>query len=64
MFITIDERFKHDEAHEVSMIFLGDRVVLNVARTYYASVKRIISTRRATKTEKTLFYGYLERTRG
>ena len=64
MFTTVDERFEYDEMREISMGFLGDVVVLNVARTDRADVTRIISARRATKKERTRFHAYLKRTLG
>ena len=52
MFTAVDERFKYDEMREISMDFLGDVVVLNVAHTGRAGVIRIISARRATNEGK------------
>ena len=64
VFNAVDERFDYGETREISMGFLGDMVVLNVAHTDRDGVTRIISARRATKKERTLFYAYLERTLG
>ena len=64
VFTAVDERHEYDEMREISMGFLGGMVVLNVAHTDRAGVTRIISARRATKKERTVFYAYLERTLG
>lgn len=64
VFNAVDERFDYDETREISMGFIGGMVVLNVAHTDRDGVTRIISARRATKKERTLFYAYLERTLG
>lgn len=64
VFTAVDERFEYNEMREVSVGFLGGMVLLNVAHTDSAGITRIISARRATKKERTLFYAYLERTIG
>ena len=64
MLTKVDERFEYDEMREISMGFLGDVVVLNVVHTDRAGVTRIISARRATKTERTQFHAHLKRTLG
>jgi len=64
VFNAVDERFDYGEPREISMGFLGGMVVLNVAHTDRDGITRIISARRATKKERTLFYAYLERTLG
>ena len=60
VFTAVDERFEYDETREISMGFLRDMVVLNVAHTDRAGITRIISARRATKKERRLFHAYLK----
>jgi uncharacterized DUF497 family protein len=52
------------EYRELSFGLLGGVVVLAVAHTDRDGKIRIISARKATKQERKLFYGYLEKTLG
>ena len=61
---AVDERFNYDETREISIGSLAGVVVLSVVRTDRTGVTRIISARRATKTERKLFDDYLKRTLG
>lgn len=60
----IDDRFDYGEVREVSFGFLGETVVLSVTHTDRANRKRIISARKATRSERRMFYEYLERALG
>ena len=61
---AVDERFDYDEMREISIGSLAGVVVLSVVHTDRTGVTRIISARRATKTERKLFDDYLKRTLG
>ena len=61
---AVDERFDYGEMREISIGSLAGVVVLSVVHTGRTGVTRIISARRATKTERKLFDGYLKRTLG
>ena len=52
------------ELREFSLGFLGAAIVLAVAHTDRDGKIRIISARKATKSERKLFYDYIERTFG
>lgn len=61
---NIDDRFDYGEIREVSFGFLGQTVVLSVTHTDRDNRKRIISARKATRSERRMFYAYLERALG
>ena len=60
----IDDRFDYDEVREVSFGFLGETVVLSVTHTDRDGRKRLISARKATRSERRMFYAYLEKALG
>lgn len=58
---AIDDRFDYGEVREVSLGFLGEAVVLSVTHTDRENRKRLISARKATRSERRMFYAYLEK---
>ena len=61
---SVDDRQDYGELREVSFGLLGSAVVLAVTHTDRDGKTRIISARKATRPERRLFYGYLERALG
>jgi len=61
---TIDDRQDYGEIREVSVGLIEHVVVLSVAHTDRDGVRRIISARRASRSERRLFYEYLEKALG
>ena len=61
---NIDDRFDYPETREISLGFLGETIVVNVVHTDRNGKTRIISARKATRSERILFYAYLEKTFG
>ncbi len=64
VFTRLDDRFHKGEIREISFGFLGSTVILSVAHTDRDGRTRIISARKATKSERKVFYAYLEKTIG
>lgn len=64
VFTRMDDRFAHDEPREISLGILGEMVVLSVAHTDRDGKTRIISARKATRSERRMFYAYLEKAFG
>lgn len=61
---NVDDRNEYGELREFSFGMLGGTIVLCVVHTDRDGVVRIISARKATKKERTLFYDYLEKAIG
>ncbi len=59
-----DRRFRYDEPRDISLGMIDGIVVLAVAYTDRASVTRIISARKATRSERRHFHAYLNQTLG
>ena len=64
VFKRFDDRLRTGEIREISFGFLGSTVILAVAHTDRNGKTRIISARKATKSERRVFYAYLEKTIG
>ena len=60
----IDGRRDYGEIREVSYGMIAEFVVVTVVRTDRSGKKRIISARRAEKSERKNYYVYLEKTLG
>ena len=61
----IDERYDYGEIREISYGMIAELVVIAVVHTDRTSgTRRIISARKAKKSERKLFYEYLGRTLG
>lgn len=59
-----DDRFEYGETRETSIGMLGAAAVLTVSHTDRDGLRRIISARKATKSERRDYHAYLERTLG
>ena len=59
-----DDRFDYGEARETSIGMLGITAVLTVSHTDRDGTRRIISARKATKSERRDYHAHLERTLG
>lgn len=60
----LDDRYDYGEVRETSIGMLGATVVLTVAHTDRGGRRRIISARKATRSERRRFHAHLERTLG
>lgn len=61
---ALDDRFDYAEVREISIGMIGASVTLTVAHTDRGGRRRIISARRATRSERKRFYAYLKRALG
>ena len=59
-----DQRFAYGEQRQISFGLLGETVVLTVVHTDRHGRTRIISARRASRSERNAFYVYIENTLG
>lgn len=64
VFTRLDDRLHTDETREISFGFLGNTVILCVAHTPRDERTRIISARKATRSERNAFYAYFKKTFG
>ena len=64
VFTRLDDREDYGETREVSIGLLGGAVVLAVAHTERSGRCRLVSARRATPSERRMFYAYLDATLG
>ena len=62
--LTAFDDHHHSETREISFGLLGISVVLAVVHTDRAGIARIISARKSSKNERTLYFDYLSTTLG
>jgi len=62
IFTTVDDRGEYNEVREISIGTLGMAVIAVVVHTDRNGNIRLISARKANKSERRIYYGYLEST--